>query len=95
MGWLTDIVVSRLPAQQGTTGGTSHAVTRPRLRGAGLEPYTGKGSSLTVAVGRRPLASPAPRSVLARGLRRNKPEPAKASGKWRNPHPFFGRTRQV
>ena len=56
MGWLTDIGVSRLLGQQGTTGGTSRAVNRPQLRGAGLEPYTGKGSSLTVAVGhwRRP-----------------------------------------
>ena len=51
MGWLTDIGVSRLLGQQGTTGGTSRAVNRPQLRGAGLEPYTGKGSSLTVAVG--------------------------------------------
>ena len=59
MGWLTDIGVSRLLGQQGTTGGTSRAVNRPQLRGAGLEPYTGKGSSLTVAVGHWRLPSPA------------------------------------
>ena len=28
-------------------------------------------------------------TVLARVLRRNKPEPAKVSGKWRNPIPVF------
>ena len=58
MGWLTDIVVSRLLAQQGTTGGTSRAVTRPAARrrlGSVHGPWMSSHRR------RWPLASPAPR----------------------------------
>ena len=63
MGRLTDVVVSRPLAQQGTTGGTSRAVTRPGLRGGGWEPYTGQRWPHTVAAGhwrRPPPAGPVP-----------------------------------
>ena len=55
MGWLTDIGVSRLFGQQGTTGG---GAAPARLRGGGWEPSTGHGRPFTVAG--RPLASPPP-----------------------------------
>ena len=65
MGRLTDVVVSRPLAQQGTTGGTSRAVTRPGLRGGGWEPYTGQ--PVAAHRRRRPLASPAPRWARSSG----------------------------
>ena len=74
MGWLTDIGVSRLFGQQGTTGGAP----RPGCAEAVGSPSTGHGRPLTVAG--RPLASPRPPPRWARSSGRDVPRQRLKSG---------------